>query len=82
MSEQLDCVVERVTFHNADNGFAVLRVRPRGANPGIVTIIGHIGVVAEGERLLADGEWKDDRQHGRQFVAESLRPQPMQGRRT
>jgi len=78
--EQLDCVVERVTFHNAENGFSVLRVRPRGANPGIVTVVGYIAAIAEGERLLADGEWREDRNHGRQFVAAAIKPQPMQGR--
>lgn len=81
MPEELDCVVERVTFHNADNGFSVLRVRPRGANnPAIVTVVGHLAAVAQGERLLAQGEWRDDRAHGRQFVAASIAPQPMQGR--
>ena len=78
--EELDCVVERVTFHNAENGFSVLRVRSRGAKASIVTVVGYIPMIAEGERLLAHGEWKNDRTHGRQFVAETLLPQPMQGR--
>jgi len=78
--EQLDCTVERVTFHNADNGFSVLRVRPRGANPAIVTVVGHVAAIAQGERIVAEGEWRDDRNHGRQFVAEKIAPQPIQGR--
>ena len=78
--EEIDCVVERITFHNPDNGFAVLRVRPRGAAAGIATVVGNIGIVAEGERLIAQGEWRNDRQHGRQFVATTLRAQPLQGR--
>ncbi len=80
MAEQIDCVVERITFHNPENGFSVLRVRSRGAKPGIFTIVGSIGAVAEGERLLAAGEWKNDRTHGRQFIAATLTPQPLQGR--
>lgn len=80
MPEQIDCVVERVTFHNAENGFSVLRVRPRGTNPAIVTVVGHVAAIAEGERILADGEWREDRNHGRQFVAANIAPQPMQGR--
>jgi exodeoxyribonuclease V alpha subunit len=78
--EQIDCVVERVTFHNAENGFSVLRVRPRGANGAVVTVVGYLATVAEGERLLAGGEWREDRNHGRQFVAATLEPQPLQGR--
>ena len=80
VSEQIDCVVERVTFHNAENGFSVLRVRPRGRSAAVITIVGHVGAVAEGERFLAEGEWREDRQHGRQFIAATLAPQPMQGR--
>lgn len=80
MPEQIDGVVERVTFHNAENGFSVLRVRPRSANAGIITVVGYVATIAEGERLLGEGEWRNDPTHGRQFVAASLRPQPIQGR--
>jgi exodeoxyribonuclease V alpha subunit len=80
VAEEIDCVVERVTFHNTDNGFSVLRVRPRGNHPAIVTVVGYVGAIAEGERILAQGEWRDDRTHGRQFVAGRIAPLPMQGR--
>jgi exodeoxyribonuclease V alpha subunit len=78
--EQIDCIVERVTFHNAENGFSVLRVRPRGGNAGIVTVVGNTAALSEGERIVAHGDWREDRTHGRQFVATSIAPQPMQGR--
>src|SRR5262245_62895751 len=39
MAEKLDGVVERVTFHNLDNGFAVLRVTPEGRRDP-VTVVG------------------------------------------
>ncbi len=80
MTEEIECVIERVTFHNADNGFAVLRVRPHGNHPAIVTVVGHVAAIAQGERIRAQGEWRDDRNHGRQFVAERIAPLPMQGR--
>jgi hypothetical protein len=38
--EVLAGVVERVTFHNADNGFCVLRAKARG-HRNVVTVIGH-----------------------------------------
>ena len=38
--EVLAGIVERVTFHNAESGFAVLRVKARGYRD-LVTIVGH-----------------------------------------
>jgi exodeoxyribonuclease V alpha subunit len=78
--KQIDGVVERVTYHNDVDGFSVLRFRQRGGDGAIVTVVGHLGLVSEGERLLAEGDWREDRQHGRQFVATLLKPLPMEGR--
>ncbi len=64
--------VERVTFHNADNGFCVLRVRARG-HRDLVTVVGHAAAVAAGEWITASGEWVHDRTHGQQFRARFLR---------
>ncbi len=69
--ETLNGLIERVTFHNPDNGFAVLRVAVRGvAVP--VTVVGNVMMVAAGEHLKAEGRWTIDRDHGRQFRAESI----------
>jgi exodeoxyribonuclease V alpha subunit len=38
--EVLASLVERVTYHNAENGFCVLRAKVRG-HRHIVTVIGH-----------------------------------------
>ena len=38
--EVLAGVVERVTFHNTENGFCVLRIKARG-HRDLVTIVGH-----------------------------------------
>ena len=40
VSEALVGLVERVTFHNPDNGFCVLRVKARGQRD-LVTVVGH-----------------------------------------
>ena len=64
-------VVERVTFHNPDNGFSVLRVKARGQR-GIVTVVGHAAAVTPGEWVTATGEWVHDRTHGPQFRARFL----------
>src|SRR5213592_2469380 len=43
--ETLAGTVERVTYHNAENGFAVLKVQTRGKRD-LVTVIGHVGSTA------------------------------------
>jgi exodeoxyribonuclease V alpha subunit len=63
--------VERVTFHNPENGFAVLRVVVRGQRD-FVTVVGHIASVTPGEHIQASGVWERDRTHGLQFRATYL----------
>ncbi len=71
MSETIAGTVERVTFHNPENGFSVLQVSMRGAGAR-VTIVGNLPAVSPGEKVEATGEWRQDRVHGRQFQAETL----------
>ena len=54
--------VERVTFHNADTGFAVLRVKARGKRD-LVPVIGHAASISAGEFVHAVGVWLTDRTH-------------------
>jgi exodeoxyribonuclease V alpha subunit len=75
MAESLSGVVERVTYHNPENGFAVLRVQSGGRH-GLVTVIGHLPSVVAGEYVEATGEWQQDRDHGLQFKAAELRTTP------
>lgn len=70
--EALAGLVERVTFHNADNGFCVLRVKARG-HRDLVTTVGHAASSWAGEWITASGEWVNDRAHGQQFRAQFLR---------
>src|SRR5215211_7553279 len=65
-------IIERVTFHNAENGFCVLRVKARG-HRDLVTIIGHAAAISAGEWATASGMWVNDRTHGQQFRAHFLR---------
>ena len=70
--EVLAGLVERVTYHNAENGFCVLRVKARG-HRDLVTLVGHAAAIAAGEWITASGEWVNDRTHGQQFKARFLR---------
>src|SRR5215831_10023742 len=70
--EVLAGLVERVTFHNAESGFCVLRIKTRGQRD-LVTLVGHAAVVSAGEWVTATGDWTNDPTHGAQFRARFLR---------
>jgi exodeoxyribonuclease V alpha subunit len=73
--EVLAGIVERVTFHNEDNGFSVLRVKAR-SKPDLITVIGHAAAISAGEFIQASGAWINDRTHGVQFRARFLKSMP------
>jgi exodeoxyribonuclease V alpha subunit len=70
--EVLAGLIERVTYHNSENGFCVLRAKVRGHRE-VVTVVGHAATIAAGEWITASGEWVNDRTHGQQFKARFLR---------
>jgi exodeoxyribonuclease V alpha subunit len=70
--EVLAGLVERVTSHNAENGFCVLRAKARG-HRDLVTVVGHAATIVAGEWITGTGEWVNDRTHGQQFKARFLR---------
>ena len=69
--EVLAGLVERVTFHNDENGFCVLRVKAR-AHRELITVVGQAAAISAGEWIAASGEWVNDRTHGQQFKARFL----------
>ncbi len=72
IQEVLAGLIERVTYHNDENGFCVLRTKARG-HRDLVTVVGHAAAIAAGEWITASGEWINDRTHGQQFRARFLR---------
>jgi exodeoxyribonuclease V alpha subunit len=75
VTEALAGLVERVTFHNEENGFCVLRVKARGQRD-LITLVGHAAMIAAGEFVQASGAWVNDRTHGVQFRASFLKAMP------
>ena len=73
--DQLSGLVERVTFHNRDSGFCVLRLKVKGERD-LVAVIGNAPTVTPGEYASASGNWVTDREHGRQFRCVSLKIAP------
>ncbi|HEY0204088.1 MAG TPA: ATP-dependent RecD-like DNA helicase [Acetobacteraceae bacterium] len=70
-AETLSGLVERVTYHNPENGFCVLRVKARGQRD-LVAVVGHAAAINAGEFVSATGWWTTDRDHGLQFKAASV----------
>jgi ATP-dependent exoDNAse (exonuclease V) alpha subunit len=70
--EVLAGLVERVTFHNDENGFCVLQVKTRGQRD-LITVLGHAAMISAGEFVQASGTWVNDRTHGVKFKASFLR---------
>src|SRR6201998_3326739 len=70
--EVLAGLVERVTFHNDDNGFCVLRIKARG-HRDLITVVGHAATISAGEWVTAAGELINDHTHGQQFKARFLK---------
>lgn len=71
-TEALGGPVERVTFHNAESGFCVLRVKVRGQRD-LVTLGGHAAIISAGEFVQMSGRWFNDHTHGLQFKAKLLK---------
>lgn len=72
MPESIKGLIERVTYHNPDNGFAVLKVVVKGRQ-NLVTVVGSTTSVTAGEHVEATGKWVVDREHGQQFKADELK---------
>lgn len=70
--EYLSGNVERITFHNSETGFAVLKVQIRNKRD-LVTVVGSVSLIFAGEFIQAKGKWLNDKSHGLQFKASFLK---------
>ena len=64
--EEIRGVLERVTFHNSENGYIVARVRPNDGKEA-VTFVGYLNSPLIGEELRFKGDWTKHPKFGRQF---------------
>jgi hypothetical protein len=74
-TEEISGLIERVTFHNDESGFCVLRVKARGQREE-TTVVGSLPSVTAGEWLSAEGWWVRDKEHGLQFKATTMKTVP------
>ena len=68
-------LIERITFHSEETGFAVLRVKVKGHRE-LVTVVGALASVNAGEWVTAQGNWVQDKERGLQFKATFLKCSP------
>lgn len=67
--------VERITYHNEENGFCIIRVKAKG-HRDFVTVKGKVATIHAGEFIEGGGEWINDRNYGMQFQSKWLRVVP------
>ncbi len=67
--QTIEGAIERITFHNEENGYTVARLVPDGKDTE-VTVIGNMLGVQVGEHVRLEGEWTVHGQYGRQFKVE------------
>ena len=68
---KLRAVIERITYKNGENDYSILKARVKGYYD-LVTIVSNMLDVTVGSVLVADGQWKVNRQYGSQFVVENI----------
>jgi exodeoxyribonuclease V alpha subunit len=64
--EQLQGVVERLTYHSEESGYTVARLKaPRTSE--LITIVGNFAHIQAGQTLQLQGSWREHPQYGAQF---------------
>lgn len=66
--------IERITFFNEENNFAICRVKVR-AERNLVTVVGNLINPTPGEILKMQGKWIDHPKFGAQFSIETYKTQ-------
>lgn len=64
---KLRAVIERITYQSAENGYSILKANVKGYND-LVTLVGNMPEVTVGTVMVAEGEWKVNKQYSSQFV--------------
>ena len=73
MNQSYKGSIERVTYHNPENGYTIARLAVEG-ELDLVTIVGAIASIQEGESVEVEGEWANHPKYGKQFIVENYKP--------
>lgn len=69
IEEKIRGIVERITYHNADSGWSVIKVTPFNGHGELVTVTVHQMRVFAGATMEFAGNWTVHPRFGRQFKA-------------
>ncbi|MEA1995999.1 MAG: ATP-dependent RecD-like DNA helicase [Gemmatimonadota bacterium] len=81
MRKTLAGEIEQISFYSAGDDYTVARLRSSGTAE-LVTVVGHLSGIREGEYLRLTGFWKQHPRFGRQFAVEffeSVYPETVEG---
>jgi exodeoxyribonuclease V alpha subunit len=70
--ENLQGVVERLTFHSEESGYTVARVKAPKVQE-LVTVVGNFANIEAGQTLQMSGIWRDHPKFGQQFQVKTYR---------
>jgi exodeoxyribonuclease V alpha subunit len=70
--DRLRGTIERITYHNEENGYTVAQLLPE-RQALLVTVVGNMLGINVGESVELSGAWTAHPQYGRQFKAEQVR---------
>ncbi len=73
--EYLSGTIERITYHNQDDGFCVLRIKVKNYKD-LITVTGSSPTLSVGEYIKCIGVWYNDSNYGKQFKADFLKALP------
>ena len=79
--DTLTGTIERITYHNVDNGFCVLQIKHK-TKQDLITVTGNAISIHAGEYIECTGNWINHKNHGLQFEAKGLnqiRPDTLDG---
>ena len=74
LKNQITGTVEAVVFRNEGNGYTILEVYSEEKKE-VVTVVGTLPFVGEGETVTASGEWVFHSEYGKQFRADTFEKQ-------
>ncbi|MGD9201023.1 MAG: helix-hairpin-helix domain-containing protein, partial [Chitinispirillia bacterium] len=70
--EELSGIVERVTYHNIQTGWSVVKVAPFSSPANIVAVVLHQVKIFAGASMKFYGTWITHQKYGHQFKAEKV----------
>ena len=73
--EYITGIIERITYHNPENGFVVIKVAVKGRKD-LLAVTGTSPSLSVGEQVTVQGNWVNDLKYGLGFKAHFIRSIP------